>query len=374
MVHSVPRILSFVCSGALVVGCLSIPVLAQADETNIVPDAALRQCLATAMHTAGTGASPGSPEYATEADSISQADLDALAAATTWPYGISCTGVASLEGLQYLHDPELMYLRIPTTGVFIPPVASQVTLTSDDPNIVQQDDSYRTTPVEEWPEPYWTNKDVTVTATSTDPAAAIRYTSVFPYTDVVDPQSASVENYFTGPLTFSTEGVRLITAWATSCDCALDVLSPASMLVAIDKTPPTVDSMQVDGGFTLVAHDNLSGVASVEYIGSENGPSDWTPYTSQVLALKGIGGTFGYRATDKAGNVFTSPIVLYDNGDLYVPGNPDSDSNASGPSAIPSGGSVADPTHGSALAAALGLLIILGSGAAFFTRRNLQHP
>ena len=75
---------------------------------NLVPDPVLRQCIADAMHNWGTGASPGHPGYALEADSISQADLDALAAASTAPYDLNCgAGIATLEGLQFLHDPEL---------------------------------------------------------------------------------------------------------------------------------------------------------------------------------------------------------------------------------------------------------------------------
>lgn len=50
------------------------------------------------------------PGYSAAPDSITQDDLDALAAASTRDYGLTCSGVTSLEGLQYLNDPELWTL------------------------------------------------------------------------------------------------------------------------------------------------------------------------------------------------------------------------------------------------------------------------
>ncbi|MDR0283542.1 MAG: hypothetical protein LBI33_01420 [Propionibacteriaceae bacterium] len=114
MYRSFTRPLALAAAAALAVGSLTVSSVAQAAEVNVIPDAGLRECIAQAMHDAGTGASPGHPDYAAEADSISQADLDTLAAATRYTYGIYCNGmsVKSLEGLQLLNDPELRWLEL----------------------------------------------------------------------------------------------------------------------------------------------------------------------------------------------------------------------------------------------------------------------
>ena len=107
MSHLIRRALTVFTATTLSVGVAIAGVgVAQAAEDNVIPDAALRECIATAMHWAGTGASPGHPDYATEAESISEDDLQALLNAwyvdNYWYSSLQCSGVASLEGLDVL--------------------------------------------------------------------------------------------------------------------------------------------------------------------------------------------------------------------------------------------------------------------------------
>ena len=87
---------------ALIGGSVSV---SQAAEVNVIPDPGLRQCLDDTMQSYVTG-------YKSDVQSISQADLDALAQATTSTYSLFCSGVGSLSGLQNLHDSELYNLRL----------------------------------------------------------------------------------------------------------------------------------------------------------------------------------------------------------------------------------------------------------------------
>ena len=80
------------------------------DAPNVITDANLRACIAQTMWYMGTGFSPGSAEFQTQAQSITQANLDALAAASVYNYNLNCSGVSSLAGLENLHDPQLAYL------------------------------------------------------------------------------------------------------------------------------------------------------------------------------------------------------------------------------------------------------------------------
>ena len=81
---------------------------APAAGPNLIEDAALRTCLAQMMWTQGIGSSPGSPEYQTQTQSITQADLDSIAKATIYSFG--CSGVSTLNGLENLHDSKLQGL------------------------------------------------------------------------------------------------------------------------------------------------------------------------------------------------------------------------------------------------------------------------
>jgi hypothetical protein len=137
MYRSFTRPLALAAAAALAVGSLTVPLVAQAAEVNVIPDAGLRQCIAQAMHNAGTGASPGHPGYDTEADSISQADLDALVAASSnWtPHDLYCDsrGITSLEGLQYLNDPKPLNLSLYWNQISdLTPLAGLTTLYSLD--------------------------------------------------------------------------------------------------------------------------------------------------------------------------------------------------------------------------------------------------
>jgi len=107
MKSSFSRVLSLTMGAALAVGAVlaTVPANAAPADGNLVPDANLRACINDTMQIQGAPAP-------TTADSITQADLDALAAATTGRYSLTCTGVASLEGLQYLTDPELFSVEI----------------------------------------------------------------------------------------------------------------------------------------------------------------------------------------------------------------------------------------------------------------------
>lgn len=101
MKSSFSRVLSVAMGAALAVGTMLATVPANAAPaagTNLVPDAGLRACIADQWAYNGLNLSR---------DSITQADFDAMAAATTSPYTLGCGGVSSLEGLQYLNDPEL---------------------------------------------------------------------------------------------------------------------------------------------------------------------------------------------------------------------------------------------------------------------------
>ena len=89
--------------------------VSQAAEVNVIPDAGLRQCLDQYMQDNVAG-------YKSDAKSISQADLDALAQTTNTDYiknsnSLYCSGVASLSGLQNLRDPRLYKLSLYESSV-----------------------------------------------------------------------------------------------------------------------------------------------------------------------------------------------------------------------------------------------------------------
>jgi len=118
MTSRISRVLSLALGAALATGTFLATVPAQAAPgPNLIPDANLRSCIANEMRYSGTGYSPGSPEYATQAESITQSDLDALAAASTYSYILYCDGVTTLNGLQYLTDPEFVGLRLVNSPV-----------------------------------------------------------------------------------------------------------------------------------------------------------------------------------------------------------------------------------------------------------------
>ena len=122
MSSSPSRILTIALGTALAVGATlatvpanasppasgSSTTLAPDNNGNVIADANLRTCIANTMNNNGIGYAPGTKEYEALTQSITQEDLDALAAVdwfnekTQSFYGISCSGVASLDGLQYL--------------------------------------------------------------------------------------------------------------------------------------------------------------------------------------------------------------------------------------------------------------------------------
>ena len=103
-----------VCAALAIASVGMLTPMAQAADVNVIPDAGLRQCLAMEMYNMDVGYSPSSPEYA---KSISQADLDTLAQATTENYGWECTGVGSLSGLENLRDSNLQWLHFSDSTV-----------------------------------------------------------------------------------------------------------------------------------------------------------------------------------------------------------------------------------------------------------------
>ena len=106
------RILPAMAAATILLSSVWLAAPAQAAEVNLVPDPILRQCLVDAMQGAGM-------ETPTQADVITQDDLDALAATTaakaasnnlshSYAYSLNCgDGISTLEGLEYLHDSQL---------------------------------------------------------------------------------------------------------------------------------------------------------------------------------------------------------------------------------------------------------------------------
>ena len=104
------RILSDLAATAILLSSVWLAVPAQADEANLVPDSVLRQCIVDAMQQAGMSTS-------TQVDVITQHDFDTLVAAAAakassgdgpFHYSLDCgDGIATLEGLQHLHDSHL---------------------------------------------------------------------------------------------------------------------------------------------------------------------------------------------------------------------------------------------------------------------------
>ena len=97
------RILPAMAAATVLLSSVWFASPAQAAEANLVPDPILRQCLVDAMQGAGM-------DTPTQADVITQDDLDALANTAHRYYGLSLScddGITTLEGLQYLHDPTL---------------------------------------------------------------------------------------------------------------------------------------------------------------------------------------------------------------------------------------------------------------------------
>ena len=82
------------------------------NPANIIPDDVLRHCLASSMQQASIPFSASTSQDPSQVDAITQSDLDAFADATTSPYTIECEGMTSLEGLQNLHDPDLVDLEL----------------------------------------------------------------------------------------------------------------------------------------------------------------------------------------------------------------------------------------------------------------------
>ncbi|MCL2470516.1 MAG: leucine-rich repeat domain-containing protein [Propionibacteriaceae bacterium] len=106
------RTIALVSSFIIAVGWASSSTAAQADTANVIPDDALRHCIAHFMQEAGVPFSASTSQDPTQVDVLTQADLDAFANATTSQYGLSCAGVTSIAGLDNLHDAQFTQLAL----------------------------------------------------------------------------------------------------------------------------------------------------------------------------------------------------------------------------------------------------------------------
>ena len=155
----------------------------------------------------------------------------------------------------------------------------------------------------------WTNADVNVVLTASDPTVVGQYTSGLDYIWYTLNDGPSWYGSHTSPwsIVVDTEGDTLfnyaasdvVNNWSSHTDTAVHV--------RIDKTAPFTSVSGVPAGWsqasvtaTFTPTDALSGVASTEY--STNGGSTWTTGASAVVTAQGTT-TLTYRSTDNAGNV-----------------------------------------------------------------------
>jgi len=135
MKSSFSRVLSLAMGAAVAVGTMLAavpanaapgdvePAAAAVGGDNLIPDTDLRACVDVTMQ--ALGVSPA------QSDSITRQDLDALAAASSDNYWLTCQGVASLEGLQNLIDPQFAYIQLTYSSVSdLTPLAGLVSLRS----------------------------------------------------------------------------------------------------------------------------------------------------------------------------------------------------------------------------------------------------
>ncbi|MCL2470522.1 MAG: leucine-rich repeat domain-containing protein [Propionibacteriaceae bacterium] len=112
MARTPTRTAALACSLLLTLALTGCSIATRGDPNNVLPDNALRHCIAALMQTTGVPFTTTTSHDPNKVDSLTQADLDALATATTTPYSIMCSSVASLDGLQNLHDPEFTKLDV----------------------------------------------------------------------------------------------------------------------------------------------------------------------------------------------------------------------------------------------------------------------
>jgi hypothetical protein len=189
----------------------------------------------------------------------------------------------------------------------------------------------------------WNNADVTVTLTATDNVNGSGVKQIaFPTTGAQ--AGTGIVNRDNASLTINVEGTTTITYSAT--DNAGNVEAAKTLVVRLDKTPPSFSGMPAAGCdiwppnnklvkvATVAAQDGLSGLASfnTDVASSEPaspGQSDATttgtgldPRTISVRATRlgnGPGRTYtlSASATDRAGNVTTAVatcVVPHDQG------------------------------------------------------------
>jgi hypothetical protein len=166
----------------------------------------------------------------------------------------------------------------------------------------------------------WVNKPVVVTLAATDPggseASGIKKTFYAIETGACYPGSLSPCSVYTGPFTMSAQGQNYVYYFTE--DNAGNFSAEPYIWVSIDTTPPVTtgtvtgtlngSNYQNSAQVTLIASDNLSGVASTFY--QVNGGS-WITYSGPFTVSQNGAYTVRYYSTDKAGNVESAKAVSF---------------------------------------------------------------
>jgi hypothetical protein len=161
----------------------------------------------------------------------------------------------------------------------------------------------------------WNTGSVAVTFAAADNAGGWGVSAVSYSLTGAQPGSGSVASG--GSVTISSEGETTITYFAT--DVAGNTEAPRTLVIRIDATPPTFSvplgstpsplSNATTAAFVFSASDAGSGVAGFQCSLDGSGFADCSPGAASYGGLADGGHTFSVRATDRAGNVDSTPAT-----------------------------------------------------------------